>query len=290
MRDLLLIIWLPLVGCTPDFDFSNQWKATDLVCGWESVDVQSSKLWSDRLDCAEPAYPSEACVDAVLSDFQVDVEAFLEVSDEPDPYRLAREECPQKSAPPLNSLLWGARLLFTLNLGQVADLRPNDLISQSYLDTLQEVARESGVSSVNAALYNLATSVIEETRPDDPGVDYPARFHVGPRTLLMNQTPSRAGIADLETLIHEPRHAWRYNHLDCRNPYLGESCDETPDGTYGFVISTYYQLFINSPEIWNENSYELEDRLSKNLVHVFTYLDEQGRLQDEWQVLHLENL
>jgi hypothetical protein len=265
---------LILAACTsaPTIPWSAHADATRTSCGWVAGGGDP------MLDPTLPGtYPDDACVDAVLADFGVDVDAFLSADALADPYGYVRGDSSLASSG-LSTVLAPARALLTLDFGGT-HLTANDLVSSAYVDVVADVAAETGAPDLGAALYDFASSVIVATEPveDDCGR---ACFDAETRTLNVRQ-PVTDGWTPGVVLVHEARHYWG-SHGDC--PDGGGSCDPDASLANGFGLSSMVRLAGRLPtDADPEWRAYLKERIETQMRHILVYLDEDGDLAPEWE-------
>lgn len=263
---------LVLLACTPTIDYAPHAASTRATCGWQAGD--GDPLLSPTLP---GTYPDEACVDAVLADFSLDVETFLDADELADPYGYVRGDG-SMAASRLSTVLAPARALLTLDFGST-DLDESALVTDAYLDVIQQVVRGTGAPDLGAALYDFATSVIIETVvvEDECGR---ACFDESNRRLNVRQ-PVSDGWTPGVVLVHEARHYWG-PHGTCDD---GEgSCDDDATLAHGFGLSSMVRLAGRLPAdadpAWVAY---LDDRIATQMLHIGSFLDTDGALLPEWR-------
>lgn len=280
-----MVTLLPLLlACARplDIQYTDQWTPTGEVCDWDTVDDPRGDmdLWTEP--AGEPVYPSEACVDAVLADFHLDTEAFLDIWGIEDLYAGVYGRSAFDSIA-LDKVLWSTRLLFAVDLGPVDELHSSSLVHEDYVALVREAAEESGVDTVSAALYNFVTSVVLRTVTGAELDGLCASFTVETRTLILSGMNCGGGFDWVSMLIHEARHAWNYEHVECINPYGHAWCDEELDGGYGFALATWVQGYNHDAE--RAEAYRYQPFSLMN--HCLSLQDELGRVLEEYEDIDL---
>lgn len=268
---MLLLIAL---ACRSDLDYLPHAEDTRAVCGWEGGSDETAFLDPD----VPLTYPSEDCVDQVLADFSVDVDAFLEADGLDDPYGYVRGDGSMDHTR-LSFVLGSARGLLQLDYGPMDELEINDLTTRAYVRTLGEVADETGDTDLGAALYDFATTVIQGVDPLDAEGGR-ASFQGRSRRVVVRDGLSD-GWAPGVVVVHEARHWWG-SHGDC--PSGKGNCD--PDATlaHGFGMSSLVRLYERLPEDADPGFRDyLLRRIHGQLRHIETYLDEDGELAEVWE-------
>lgn len=205
-------------GCAEPPRFAE----TRAICGFEA----------ERLDVASmmapPAYPSTACVDAVLDDFDVRLGPVLAADGLADPYGVTRGEDLSNTA--LGDLLGAARALLTVDLGERADI-DTPWATRAFLDALDETAARTGAREVGALLYDYVTHEVRRTTVGDRT---DAAAGLLRRKLILYDLPG--GIDGAAVLVHEARHRAGPDHVLCGGEPV---CDASTVGSFGFEIAVH---------------------------------------------------
>lgn len=248
------------------------------MCSFETWDAYSPVLFQDEIPCGEPYYTNTACVQAVYSDFNIQPVP----PTEPE-HPFVSDACDWGGDLVSNVILSGARPLLTTNFGSIDELEGGAMLSDDFVSLMREVSEESGVSAMNAVLYNFVTSVTKETvvgHRDDAYMSFNSEEQI----LKIHQEHALYDGAPLGViLIHEARHAYGFRHTACRNPYQAGYCDDGLNGSFGFELSVWY-LFAQQEQVIGYEDYIV--RFVKNKmqeIHVFQ--DELGFLLPEWDAI-----
>ena len=268
-------------GCTPEgtnFAYTDTWSATNEICAWDEWDDYQHVVGEWQHRDFTPAYPSQDCADAVYADFGVEPaewEVYEELYRDCDLYGLVAGD---GTRPPggLHSLLWNARALLTLDMGELSELHLSGLVDLSFLGVMGDIAAETESTEVAQALYNLASTVTQHSVPEE-GREYWG-FSAEDGTLVMPVDVSPYNW-EISALVHEARHAWGYPHIDCRDPRLGRTCDQGLDGPAGFELVMWKQLIEHEQELEDGS---LEDYLHLEMLQILQLQDDAGRLHEIW--------
>jgi hypothetical protein len=212
------VVGLLSVGCASP----SRWADTRSVCGFTDAPLDAASM------AAPPVYPSEACVDAVLDDFEVDREALLDWDELADPYALVRGE--RDGATAVNDLLWAAHALLTVDLGRLNEVE-GTWVSDTFRRQLAAVGDPIASPPVSALLYDFVTGEVGLTAP---GAREDASAGLQGRTLWLFDLP--AGIDGAAVLVHEARHRSGPDHLWCRGRPM---CDVDATGSVGFELAVH---------------------------------------------------
>lgn len=272
----LLLLALLLPACAPRVAWEDRFTPTAAACDFGVTGDAAG--WLD-LDAA--FYPSEACVDAVLADFDVDTDSFLVADGLTTPYGAARGEGLDGAR--LSLVLGSARALLALDFGDVSEVEAGPLISAEYVEILDQVSTRTGASAVNAALYNFAASAITRTTAlTESG----GRASMGEGGHVVVRAGLSGGYTPGVVLVHEARHRWG-GHGSC--PWNRDAhCDPDPSLAHGFGLSSM-ALLLRQTEDPDFREY-LGDRLRTQLRHIESTTDDEGALTEEAEAALAEAL
>ena len=284
-------------GCAPPTQswlvVTDQFSATYDACGWDDYREQwFGEEWGTQAEAPTgssiPAYPSTECVDLVLDDFSVDIEAFLEVDEIDDPYVKALDSGKVSVGYRIGAVLAAARSWMLFDQGYTDDLEAGGLIPAAFVDEIVRAGDESGVGSLGASQYNFATSLFEAVRPGEYDQWSKARFSPDPPTMWVRSPWDAADAVCAGLVMHEARHAYSGQaHVECDdNAEL--LCDDHLDGAIGFGIAARV-LAYDSMEDDNLRS---EVRLSVHLAmrQVNPMTDDNGEILPAWEAIYDDTL
>lgn len=227
------LLWC-LVSCVSRTERSA-FASTRELCGWSFARFGAENAWQ------APRYPSEACVDRVLSDLSADVDALLEADSLLDPYGLVYGD--DLSGTRTRSLLSGMYLLQIVDLGEVRDLPEGGWTGGDFAEALRESAEATGERSISGALYDRISERIALTQPGPlaprapPGAD----AAMTPDRSLIWELTSGTGFDAAGLLAHETRHVDGLGHIRCA-PGGAIRCDRGSGGAIGFQIALHILL------------------------------------------------
>lgn len=212
-------------GCT-DVVVTSRFAETSAICRFDAGPVDLTAY------TAEPAYPDDACVDAVLADFSADVPALLAADGLRDPYDVVRGEPALGTV--VGSLLGAARAFHTTELGTLDDLAADDPL-RTELDAVSQV---TGDDRIGPLAYDFMTARIAGTTSGDTGdADAGMNRRTGRMVWDLRDAAALDGAA---LLLHESRHRDGWRHVDCGD---GTSvCDEGDGGPVGFQMAMHARV------------------------------------------------
>jgi hypothetical protein len=276
------LLLLVVTGCRqpPVVHYTDQYTATAAACGWGPRPLEIADL---GIQGDAPILPSDACVDRIVADFNVDVEAFLEADDLPDVYAAAWGS-DYAFVSLTGNFYKGVNGIGVFDRGTVDELEPGPLVSDQFVLDMRQVAEATDQQRVTGALYNYITSVVEDTRPGS-NERFKASFTSGTRTLRIHP----AGIAMMSggsgLYAHEVRHLWRGRHIRCS--WISEGlCDETIDDPIGYSVASKFLAWKHTvyTEGWGEGTQNsLRGGALNDLSRIAAFWDEDGELLPEWR-------
>jgi hypothetical protein len=215
---VLLVLVSAVSGCVPP----SPSAITGAVCGFPPV-------WLDAAAAADPPpYPSEACVDAVLDDLSVDLDAVLAADGLADPYGLVRGEDLGGTA--IGSLLWAAHALLAADLGPLGRLG-GEWATGTFASEVSAVRAPGGEDALGAMLYDYVAANVRSTTIGSRR-DAAAGMQRG--TLYLYDLPG--GIDGAAVLVHEARHRAGPDHVLCGGEL---SCDADRTGSVAFELAVH---------------------------------------------------
>ena len=202
-----------LTACSP----ASRWESTSAVCAFPPATLDAASL------AAPPAYPSEACVDAVFDDLGVDRSALLAADRLEDPYGLVWGE--DMAGTRVGDLLWAVHPLLALDLGRMGAID-----GRWAGEAFRRAVGGADADPVTQVLYDYAVGEIGATTTEP----LDAAAGLRGRTLVVGELP--VGIGGTAVLIHEARHRRGPDHVSCGGEPV---CDRTDDGAVGFQLAVH---------------------------------------------------
>ncbi len=223
------MLLLGSVACRgDDYLYESYWE-TRSSCSLEPDDVIQAVVRNIYRPVADV---DEDCVEAMISDFGIDVESF----GEPD---LTVKDLRQ----PLDFVLGGLHALMASDLGTIGQLREDTACPSWFRAEAESIAGWMDASEEDPAAlvwYSYAASRIEGIRVSQET----ERTHIkkGGFIVLMDPVEDRDQFLDVVgsagLMAHESAHRDRPGHIECDKNTTGW-CDADSDGTLG--LETYLQ-------------------------------------------------
>ena len=272
------MLFFVMMSCQPTVAYQDNWSHTVSICnftptsGATEVPVIGARV-----------YPSEACVDAVIADFNIDVEGFQEQERFSSIYGHVYGDNDVRGSK-YELLLLNARALLQSDIGLMDDVEANEILTEQFLHQMRTVQRHTGVSENAGIFYNFAASIIEETIPaNKPSAR--ASFSAQDKKLRISK-----GIRDQyvlgTVLVHESRHLWK-SHQTCQWDEA-KSCDPDATGAYGYGMAAKLLTFQHTSDI--QGRVELDRTIRKLFNRIEAFNSPDGELLAHWENLTLEDL
>jgi hypothetical protein len=291
----MVLVW-GCAACAPpepepavvDFAYTDRYTEMQAICGWaeyRATYAEEVHSFEGPNDMDIPAYPSEACVDRVLEDLHVDVEAFLAFDGLESPYGIALDGGPVWHDTFLGNPLSAGRALGLLDHGALEAQRGADLISGGFMTVLDEVAFETGDTGLAAAQYNFLSAAFERVVPaDDDGT---AAYRPSDGTLLYYEAYG-PDTGNLAVMMHEGWHArMGAPHVTCDGnagiPDAEHQCDVDYEGAFGFGISALAATQAAYTDPWMRDMLRSDAESQMRMING-CLVDGEG-LGDTWEVL-----
>jgi hypothetical protein len=266
-----------LFSCQPNVQYTDQWTSTQAVC-----DFQQNPGASKVPAIGEFIYPSEECIDAVITDFKIDAQAFQADEGFDSIYGHVNGAADVRGTK-FELVLLNARALLQSDLGLLSSLRPNDIVTEDFLKQMETVKNETDVEETAGLFYNFASSIIQRTIPGNKGG---ARVSFAKDQNLIVSKGVRDQYVVGTVLVHESRHRW-LPHQACQWDQT-KSCDTDPTGAYGYGMAAKLITMQHSTDL--EGIQELDQSIRKLFNRIESFNTKEGELIEQWQDVDLMNL
>lgn len=275
------------VGCGPKADgllFHDSYSEMQAVCDWSGYRERYSAFgellegpsWAEGVEI--PAFPSEACIDRVIEDFGLDVDAFLAADGLSDPYGPAQQPGPIGGGLLISGPLGGIRGLLLMETDDVDDYYGHPLVSDTYVQMLSEVAAQTDATTWSAAEYNFVTTIVQHVQVGDDEAD--ARFDRESGTLYVSEPWCCGDARSQRTLVHEAGHHL-HTHVPCDyESAFGSYCDETYDEAYGMGIAS---LAVLQAKYSSAEARSLFGDATWGQLHLVHAINPGGTLLPDWE-------